>query len=166
MAFHLKEKPCECDFCQNGFSENKKAKLILVMDFQRMAVKDEASLSGGLPWCAFGDCLSLKMFLGKLLLIRLLFQVNCRDVLLETALLWKSSLAKLTLMRLLFQMDCHDVLLETAFLWKSILAKLPLMRLLFQIDCRDVLWMLPFSENLFWQNSSSWGFSFRWTAVM
>ena len=48
MAFHLKEKPRECDFCQNGFSENKKAKLILMS---------------------------------------LLFQVDCGDVLLETTFL-------------------------------------------------------------------------------
>ena len=54
--------------------------------------------------------------------MRLLFEVDCLDVPLETTILCKSFLTKLTLMRLLFEVDCSDVLLEFAFLWKSILA--------------------------------------------
>ena len=112
--------------------------------------------------------------------MRFIFQVNCHDdVLLEMAFLWKSILAKLILMRLLFQVDCHDVILETAFLWKSVLAKLTLMRLLFQVDCRDVLLETTFlgipilalgdglSLKIFLDKFRTHEASlFRWTAVL
>ena len=48
-AIHLKEKPHQCEICQ--------------IDFQIHT--QEAFLSGGLQFCAFGDCLSLKIYFGK-----------------------------------------------------------------------------------------------------
>ena len=47
-------------------------------------------------------------------------------------------------MRLLFEVDCLDVLLEMAFLYKYFLAKLTHMWLLFEVDCLDVPLEMPF----------------------
>ena len=70
----------------------------------------------------------------KFTLMRLLFEVDCHDVLLGTVFNEKV-LAKLTLLRHLFEVDCHDLLLETALLWEYVLAKFTsLLRLLFDVD--------------------------------
>ena len=68
----------------------------------------KASLSDGLPWCALDAAFLWKSIFTKLLLIRLLFQVDCRYVLLETAFLWKYILAKLLLMKLWCALDALE----------------------------------------------------------
>ena len=110
----------------------------------------EASLWGGLLWCALGDSLSLVRILPKNVFTerqspslqstwkRSLMSVSFVEVLLENVFPWKSFLANFTLMRLLFEVDCHDVLLENVFPWKSFLANFTLMSPLFEVDCCDV----------------------------
>ena len=71
---------------------------------------------------------------------------------------WKSFLTNFAPMRLLFEVDCHDEFSEMVFPWKSILAKSQSWGFFFRWTAMMCSWRLPFSENLFWQNSHSWGF--------
>ena len=106
----------------------------------------EASLWGGLSWSAVGDCIAVEICFGKI------------HITLETSL-WCG--LNFTLMRLLFEVDCHYVLLETAFQWKSF-GKIHThegfsLRWIVIMCC----WKLHFCENIFWQiytlETSLWG---------
>ena len=123
----------------------------------------EASQWGGLPSCAIGTGIALKIFFWQNSFTRLLIEVDCLYVPLALAFHWLF-LAKFSPMRLLIEVDCLYVPVALAFHWIFFWQNSHSWG--FSWTAVMCLWRLPFSENLFRQNSHSWGLSFKWTAMM
>ena len=137
----------------------------------------------GLPSCATGTGISLKIFFWQNSLMRLLIEVDCLTLgAIGTGISLTFFLQKFTLMRLFIEVDCLYVPLALAFHWfpnevdclyvpltlafdwKYFLTKFSLMRL-FEVDCLYVPLALTF-DYIFLQNAHSWCFSFCWITVM
>ena len=187
-------------FWQNSHSWGFSLRWIAVMCWLRLSFRENISWQNSHSWgfylrwiammCFWRWVFPWKSFLTKFTLVRLFFEVDYCDVLIEIVLPWKSFLTKFTLMKLFFEVDCHDALFEISFLWlffdkihthEASLWGGPLSFQCFGYHFRlctlctaflwgglieaDVLFEISFLR-FFWQNLHSWGFSLRWIAVL